>query len=126
MQDIFSAVPIQHTLYLVSSQSHQAEFPDGMVEMVHQIKNTEPKFILAHPTVIKTAVAAAAQAGIPKSRIFQFSDLDNPPIEGVRDWRHLIGSPSEGDKYSWPTLTAEESMNTVATINYSSGTTYVA
>jgi 4-coumarate--CoA ligase len=100
--------------------------PDVNIEIVHQIKNSEPKFILAHPTMVKTAVGAAAQCGLPKSRIFQFSDVDNPPIEGVQDWRNLIGSPSEGDKYSWPKLTAEESVNTVAAINYSSGTTYVA
>jgi hypothetical protein len=93
--------------------------------MVHQIKNTEAQVILAHPTMVKTAVAAAAQAGVSKSRIFQFSDSENPPKDGVKDWRHLIGTSSEGQGYSWPELTPEESVTTTATINYSSGTTYV-
>jgi 4-coumarate--CoA ligase len=92
-------------------------------EMVHQITNTEAKVILAHPTMIKTALAAAARTGLPKSRIFQFSDSENPPLDGVSDWRSLIGTPSEGSSYSWPKLSPEESVNTVATINYSSGTT---
>jgi 4-coumarate--CoA ligase len=91
--------------------------------MVHQITNTEAKVVLAHPTMIKTALAAAAKTGLPKSRIFQFSDSENPPLDGVSDWRSLIGTPSEGSSYSWPKLSPEESVNTVATINYSSGTT---
>lgn len=91
--------------------------------MVHQIKNTEARVILAHPTMVKTAVAAAHQAGLSKSRIFQFSDETNNTQNGVQDWRHLIGSEAEGNQYSWPKLSPEESVNTVATINYSSGTT---
>ena len=92
--------------------------------MVHQIKNTEAKVILAHPTMLKTAVAAAARAGISKERIFQFSDSENETSEGVKDWRSLIGSETEVREYSWSKLSPEESVNTVATINYSSGTTY--
>lgn len=91
--------------------------------MVHQVKNTGAQIILAHPTMIKTAVAAAEKAGLSKDRIFQFSDEENQTLDGVKDWRHLIGSPSEGEKYSWPKLSPEESVKTVATINYSSGTT---
>jgi 4-coumarate--CoA ligase len=92
-------------------------------EMVHQIKNTGAQVILAHPTMVKTAVAAASQAGISKSRIFQFADFDCPTLDGVKDWRHLIGTPDQGDRYSWPKLSPHGSVNTVATINYSSGTT---
>jgi 4-coumarate--CoA ligase len=92
-------------------------------EIVHQIKNTGAQVILAHPTMVKTAVSAAAQAGISKGRIFQFADFDCPTLEGVKDWRHLICTPDQGDRYSWPKLTPHESVNTVATINYSSGTT---
>lgn len=96
---------------------------DKIIEMVHQIKNTEAKLILAHPTMVKTAVEAASQAGVPKSRIFQFSDSENALKDGIEDWRHLIGTLSEGEIYSWPELSSEESMTTTATINYSSGTT---
>lgn len=92
-------------------------------EIVHQIKNTEAKIILAHPTMLETAVAAAAQAGVSKRCIFQFSDSENSSKYGIEDWRCLIGSPSDGEQYNWPKANGEESVNTVATINYSSGTT---
>jgi hypothetical protein len=90
--------------------------------MVHQIKNTGAQVILAHPTMVKTAIAAAEQSGLPKSRIYQFSDEENSMLQGVKDWRHLVGTPEQGEQYSWNKLSAHESENTVATINYSSGT----
>ncbi|KIM99958.1 hypothetical protein OIDMADRAFT_42856 [Oidiodendron maius Zn] len=92
-------------------------------EMVHQLKTTGAQIILSHPDVIRTAVAAAKEVGISKSRIFQFSDQENQTLDGVKDWRHLVGTPLEGEQYFWPKLSPEESLNTVATINYSSGTT---
>jgi 4-coumarate--CoA ligase len=91
--------------------------------MVHQIKNTGAQIILVHPTMIKTAVAAAEKAGLSRNRIFQFSDIECKTLDGVKDWRAMIGSEREGDKYSWPKLSPEQAVNTVATINYSSGTT---
>ncbi|TAQ85354.1 hypothetical protein B7494_g6320 [Chlorociboria aeruginascens] len=92
-------------------------------EMVHQITNSGAQIILAHPTTVQTAIAAASQAGLPKSRIFQFSDEENPILGGVKDWRSMLGTISDGDSYSWPQLSPQESMETVATVNYSSGTT---
>ena len=92
-------------------------------EMIHQIKNTGAQLILAHPTMVNTAVAAADKAGLSTSRIFQFSDTYNPPIAGIQDWRSLIGTEAQSSSYNFPRLTPEEAVNTVATINYSSGTT---
>ncbi|KAG9244396.1 4-coumarate-CoA ligase [Calycina marina] len=92
-------------------------------EMIHQIKNTGAQVILAHPTMITTALAAAAEAGLSASRIFQFSDSYNVANAGVLDWRALIGTEAQGDSYRFPKLTEDQSVNTVATINYSSGTT---
>lgn len=91
--------------------------------MVHQIKNTGAQVMLVHPTMLKTATAAAEQTGLPKSRIFQFSDIETKTTDGVQDWRHMIGTESEGQQYSWPRFSAREAASTVATINYSSGTT---
>lgn len=90
--------------------------------MVYQIKNTETTLILAHPTLLKTAVAASGQAGLPAGRIFQFSDVENSTVNGIPDFRAMLGTPEEGARYTWDTLrgTADK---TVATINYSSGTT---
>jgi len=94
-----------------------------LAEMVHQIRNTGAQLILAHPTMVKTALVAAPEAGLSTSRIFQFSDSYNPPLNGVLDWSTMLGSPAQGEAWSWPEMTPEESVNTVATINYSSGTT---
>ncbi|KAL2065236.1 hypothetical protein VTL71DRAFT_2905 [Oculimacula yallundae] len=92
-------------------------------EMVHQIKNTGARILFAYPGLLKTAIQAAKEAGFPKDCIFQFSDKPNPTVDGVKDWREMLGSEEEAREYSWPTLTPEESTTTVATINYSSGTT---
>ena len=87
------------------------------------MKNTTAKVILAHPNFLKTALEAASKAGIPKSRVFQFSDVENRTQHGIPDWRAMIGSPTEGDTYQWPDFSPKESRTAVATINYSSGTT---
>ena len=91
--------------------------------MVHQIKNTEARILLAYPALLKTVVQAAKEAGFPKDRIFQFSDKPKQSVDGIRDWREMLGSEEEANKYSWPKLSPEEATTTVATINYSSGTT---
>ncbi|ORY68579.1 4-coumarate-CoA ligase 2 [Pseudomassariella vexata] len=92
-------------------------------ELVHQITNTMAKVILAHPQHIKVCLTAAAEAGFPRSRIFQFSDVPNPTQNGIDDWRAFIGSESEGEAFRLPDLSPSESKKTIATINYSSGTT---
>jgi 4-coumarate--CoA ligase len=91
--------------------------------MVHQISNTGAKVILAHPSMLSTALAAAKEVGFPKANIFQFSDIENPPLFEVNDWRALLPSVEASASYRWPELTPEESLKTIATINYSSGTT---
>ncbi|KAI1264820.1 4-coumarate-CoA ligase [Xylariaceae sp. FL1019] len=92
-------------------------------ELCHQITNTTTKLILAHPSLLQSVLAAASKTKFPKSRIFQFSEVANPTREGVSDWRSFVGSEAQGQSYQWPELSATESKNTVATINYSSGTT---
>ncbi|EGY17494.1 hypothetical protein VD0002_g166 [Verticillium dahliae] len=92
-------------------------------ELVHQLNNTTAKVILAHPDHLDHVLAAAEKANVPKNRIFQFSDTDAATRHGIPDWRALLGTPSEVKTYRWPDLTPSESETTVATINYSSGTT---
>lgn len=92
-------------------------------EVVHQLKNTGAKCILAHPTMLENALAAAKEVGLSKDMIFQFNDEPCKPVNGIKDWRDMIASPEDADKYKWRKLSPEESVNTVATINYSSGTT---
>ncbi|KAK0385086.1 hypothetical protein NLU13_7564 [Sarocladium strictum] len=66
---------------------------------------------------------AASKAGLSRDKIFQFSDERNPTVQGIPDWQDMIGSPQQGDAWQWPRLSAREATTTVATINYSSGTT---
>ncbi|KAH8170475.1 AMP-binding enzyme domain-containing protein [Sarocladium implicatum] len=92
-------------------------------ELVHQISNTTAKLILSHPSMLPSILEAASKAGLPKDKIFQFSEHRNPPLHGVSDWQDMIGSPDQGQTWQWPRLSSREATDTVATINYSSGTT---
>lgn len=94
-------------------------------EVIHQMTNTQAKVLLVHPSLVDTALKGASKAGIPKSNIFLFSDVENTtPVQDIVDWRQgLAGSDAEAARYHWPELVPAESKNTVATINYSSGTT---
>lgn len=91
-------------------------------EIEHQIKDAGVQTILVHPSLVSTAVAAASRVGLPKQRIFQFSDHPCAPIEGVLDWRSMIGTEEEGTRWKWDEM-VDSSASTAATINYSSGTT---
>jgi 4-coumarate--CoA ligase len=89
----------------------------------HQLQNTGSRVILVHPSLLETAVGAAQKCGLPTERIFQFSDRPNAPVGGIVDWREMIGTQEEAEAYRWKPMTGLESSKTVATVNYSSGTT---
>ncbi|EME77268.1 uncharacterized protein MYCFIDRAFT_42475 [Pseudocercospora fijiensis CIRAD86] len=93
-------------------------------EIVYQMKLTGAKCILAHPSVVERDLEAAKKAGT-NPKIFQFSDDEAPlkEIKAAKDWRHMLGSEQEAQSYHWPELSPDESVNTIATINFSSGTT---
>lgn len=94
--------------------------------MTYQLRNTGARIIFAHPSLVNTAVAATkaiAFSGGPKIQIFQVSDSFCQPHLGVLDWTRLAASEEDGALYSWPKLSPAQSKKTVATINYSSGTT---
>lgn len=73
--------------------------------------------------VLDRALEASERVGIPKERIFQFSDEVEPTRKGIKDWTCLLGTSQQADSWNWPTLTPKEASQTIATINYSSGTT---
>ena len=91
--------------------------------MAYQIEDTKASVLLAHPDVIATAIAAAHKVGLPKERVFFFSDESKPETEGTADWRSILGSDDEATRYCWNNMNEWDAVNTVATINYSSGTT---
>ncbi|GJC84468.1 putative 4-coumarate--CoA ligase 3 [Colletotrichum liriopes] len=92
-------------------------------ELVHQMTNTAAKVVLAHPNHLEQVLQAVDKSKISRNQVFQFSEDENETKHGVKDWRHMVGTPTQVDSYRWPIFSAEESTRTIATINYSSGTT---
>jgi len=117
-------VPVAYLGIVGSKRIFSAANPVYTVsELSHQLRNTGARLMLVHPTLLKTALDAAEACNIPRSRIFQFSDRPNAPLYGIPDWRELIGTPEEADAYHWTAMTGTEPARTIATVNYSSGTT---
>ena len=87
------------------------------------MRNTGAKVVLVHPKLLDTARRAAASAGLPEDRLFIFSDEEQKPVDGIRDWRSVLGSTEEASSYQWLHLTGSDAKKQIATVNYSSGTT---
>ena len=73
--------------------------------------------------MVDPILEASSKVGFPRANIFQFSDQPNPIKNGIRDWIDMIGDKVQGETWKWPELSSKEATSTVATINYSSGTT---
>lgn len=78
---------------------------------------------MVHPTLLDTAQKAVKAVGFPEDKIYLFSDTEHKPIDGVQDWRSMLGSSRDISRYDWPRLSSSESKKQIATVNYSSGTT---
>ena len=95
---------------------------DGrLIETRYQVENTGAKVILVDPLLLKTALEAADKAKFPRGRILLFSDDESLPTQGLKDWRTMLGSPEESEKWQWTSLNAEQSKTRTAVLNYSSG-----
>lgn len=94
-----------------------------VTEITYQIENTGAKAMFVHPSLLDTALSASQKAGLPRDRLFQFNDSPSPENKGVKDWFSILGSESEAEAYEWPKLDPQQARTTIATINYSSGTT---
>lgn len=95
-----------------------------LAEIAHQLDNTGAKIILAHPSKLDAVLAAAAKLNFPKDRIFQFSDTPtNASSSGILDWTTILASQADAASWRWPELSPQQAKTTVATVNYSSGTT---
>lgn len=95
---------------------------DGPAELAFQIRDTSPQLFLVHPGLLQTARIALQRAGVPEQCLYMFSDGENQPVDGIRDWHSLLGTSEEAENYRWPRLGAESTQK-IAAINYSSGTT---
>ena len=92
-------------------------------EVTYQMKILDAACIFIHPSLLETGLAAAKAAGISKARTFIFSDSRSETLEGVRDWRDMLASEDEAKKWTWDPLEGKAAEETVACINFSSGTT---
>lgn len=92
-------------------------------EVAYQMKDIDASVVLVHPSLLDTAIAAAKMAGIPTSRLFQFAGTPCSSRYGVQDWQCMVASDVASASWEWDPLTGDASLNTVAAVNYSSGTT---
>lgn len=93
-------------------------------ELAHQIKTIEAALLFVHPDLLSNGIKAAKQAGLPLSKVYQFSDQEQPTsTEGIKDWRTMVASVSESKNWKWDTLQGEPATKTVCCVNFSSGTT---
>ncbi len=95
----------------------------GVDETAYQLQNTAAKAIFVQPQYLDVVLGAAAKSGVPRSRIFLFSDRGCSSKQGILDWRSMLGSEEESRRWQWHRMTAEESQSRTAVLNYSSGTT---
>lgn len=93
-------------------------------EVAYQMRTIEAAIVLIHPSLLKTGLAAAKEAGIPFNRIFQFSDtvVGRSP-EGIDDWRTMLASEAESRNWQWDPLEGQAAVDQICAINFSSGTT---
>ncbi|KAH8706022.1 hypothetical protein BGW36DRAFT_422545 [Talaromyces proteolyticus] len=94
-----------------------------VTELAHQIKITSPRIILVHPSILDRALEAVEVVNSYKTRILQFSDKPNSTLRGVPDWRVILDSESNAERYHWPDFPGQTSRKMIATLNFSSGTT---
>ena len=94
-------------------------------EVADQMKAMEAAIVLVHDTLLETGIAAAGRANIPLHRLFVFSDREPPSssLRGIRDWRTILASPNESASWQWDPLEGERAVQTIAVVNFSSGTT---
>jgi acyl-CoA synthetase (AMP-forming)/AMP-acid ligase II len=92
-------------------------------EAAYQLRDTGARALFVYPSLAQVAVQAANEAGLPLDRVFLFSDQPNDSVHGIQDWKCMLGSPEEADRWTWKPMTPSESTSTLATLNYSSGTT---
>ncbi|KAK5200684.1 hypothetical protein LTR16_005269, partial [Cryomyces antarcticus] len=83
-------------------------------EVAFQIENTGAKAILVDPTLLEVMLAAADKLKFPRNRIFLFSDHERQPVDGVQDWRTMLGSSQEAERWQWHSMSRKESQTRTA------------
>ncbi|KAI0201976.1 AMP-binding enzyme [Astrocystis sublimbata] len=97
-------------------------------ELAYQLKDSGAYILIAADASMETAMEAAEQAGLPKSRVYSFdaTGLDRQKGKarlGSRHWTELLASKTDATKFGW--VEPADSKTTTCCLNYSSGTTGV-
>lgn len=75
-------------------------------ELAYQLKDSGASFLIAADTSIDIAIEAAAEAGLPKSKIYSYdaTALDPTPAKapsGVNHWTSLLAPIKQAEKWDW-------------------------
>lgn len=110
-------------------------------ELAYQLKDSGASILLVAEAALETALEAAKETGLPKSKIFIFGG-DSPGAEvthspapqpgrsgrrpdGVRHWTELLAGSSLDKARTWDWTEPSDPAATTCCLNYSSGTTGV-
>lgn len=101
-------------------------------ELSHQLKDSDPRIVLAAENCLDRAFEAADLVGFDKNKIFLFGEL---PIDHEKDipetasrnqthhWAGLIANAEAGRNFVWEERSSREFSERTAILIYSSGTT---
>lgn len=92
-------------------------------EIAYQMKAVAAAVVFIHPSLIEIGSAAAREANIPTNRLFLFADTESQTSEGLHDWRTLLAPETDATEWRWDPLAGDKALQTIAAINFSSGTT---
>ncbi|KEF56735.1 uncharacterized protein A1O9_06925 [Exophiala aquamarina CBS 119918] len=93
-------------------------------ELVHLIKDSEMKVMFVHHTLVTVALEAAREVGFDKASVILFPDTESVGTQGdLIHWKNYFDYSEEAAAWKWHSYTPAQAATTVATINYSSGTT---
>lgn len=97
-------------------------------ELAHQLRISEPRFLLCAPGSLETGLEAASQASLSRDQVFVFETIPATGASGqsrsdCSHWSTLIASVAEGEAFLWDTLSTQEQCQRTIVLNSSSGTT---
>lgn len=101
-------------------------------ELSHQLKDADPRFVLAAENCIDRALEAADLVGLDRNRVILFTELSMKPGDQLQwaahasqaqHWSSLVASSDIGRSFVWEELNSPTLSDRTAILIYSSGTT---
>jgi 4-coumarate--CoA ligase len=121
--DLFTPVVVLGTIMAngIYNSANPAYTPR---ELAHQLKDCEPKFILAADNCLDHAWEAVDLAGFSRDRVYLFESLHNSNRSRAENhWQKLMSNPQVAEDFRWAELDTPELSSRTAVLVYSSGTT---